>query len=264
MKRKRLTVLFPWLTPLRVKQRKLFFYAGMRRDGRRYAETISVSLMPHELYSARFALYNHETGFDIVYQKNKVFNMKLAAKALNGLLIKPGETFSFWRSVRRADKHTPYKDGLVVVNGELTTSQGGGLCLMSNLLFWIFLHTPLTVLERHAHMVKDFPTPPNTGPEGVDATVREGWLDLKIKNETDTTFQIKIDFDDEHITGVILVDKRASCSYEITSGNLCYFRKSGKIYERVSVFCNQELLYENVCEIGYQLHDDIIIDESGD
>ena len=49
------------------------------------------------------------------------------------------------------------------------------------------LHTPLTLTERHGHQVKDFPEPPSDAPLGVDATVAEGWLDLRVRNDTEVT-----------------------------------------------------------------------------
>lgn len=261
MKRKRLTQLFPWLLPLRIWQRKLCFYAQMRFDGRRYAKTVTPEPLPYMLFSANSALYNSETGFDMVYQHNKVHNLRLAAKTLNGLLIYPGETFSFWRLVRMADKREPYRDGLVVVDGQLVTARGGGLCQLSNLLFWLFLNSPLTVTERYGHKVKDFPTPQSAEPEGADATVREGWLDLKVTNETDTAFQIIIGFENDYITSEILSDKPAPCGYTIEGRNLLYFRKGSKVYEHVSIYRNSSLLYDNVCEIGYPLPADTIIYE---
>ena len=97
MPRKRLTQVFPFLLPLRVAQRKVFFYTGMRLDGNAYAKTLHDELLPYKLFSADSELYNPNTGFDMTYQENKVFNLKLAAKTLHGLLIKPGETFSFGR-----------------------------------------------------------------------------------------------------------------------------------------------------------------------
>ncbi len=84
-------------------------------------------------------------------------------------------------------------------NAIVIASKGGGLCQMSNLLFWVFLHSPMTIVERHTHDIKDFPTARDGEPEGVDATVSEGWRDLKVKNDTDKTFQIGIVFDAENI-----------------------------------------------------------------
>ena len=264
MSRKRITQAFPFLLPLRVAQRKTFFCMAMQFDNHTYAKTVLGELLPYKLFSADNELYNTSTGFDMVYQENKVFNLKLAAKTLDGLLIKPGETFSLWKAMRNADKHTPYKDGLNVINGKLCTTYGGGLCQMSNLLFWVFLHSPLTIVERHTHEVKDFPTMRNAEPEGVDATISEGWLDLKVKNETDITFQIGLSFDDVNITGGLYTDKAMPVIYEIMGKDLSYFRQNGKVYQKISIYrheiaidtreiLSESLLYENLCEIGYQL-----------
>ncbi|GGD58815.1 vancomycin B-type resistance protein VanW [Paenibacillus nasutitermitis] len=249
------------------------FYTGMRLDGLRYAGTIDESQLPYKIFEAGCALYNSNTGFDMMYQENKVFNLKLAAKTLSGLLIRPGETFSFWRLVRHADKHIPYKDGLTVVNGKLTTMSGGGMCQMSNLLFWMFLHTPLMVTERSGHNVKEFPEPNSDEIKGVDATISEGWIDLKARNDTDCTYQISVAFDNENIIGTVFVDKRPQVLYKVTNGSTEYFRESGEIYEYVKVeraeinadtseITGQKLLYTNKCKICYPLLDNAEIKEA--
>ncbi len=272
MTRKRLTQRIPFLLPLRKKQRVFCFYTGMRLDKNRYAESFSKTILPYKVFETSCPLYNPKTGFDMVYQENKVFNLKLAAEELNKLIIRPGETFSFWMAIRHADKNTPYKDGLTVKDGILTTEYGGGMCHMSNVLFWMFLHTPLTILERHGHDIKDFPEPPSDAPMGVDATVSLGWIDLKVKNETEYTFQICIAFDEECITGSVFSDKDMGCHYEIKNGDLIYYRVNNIVYEQVDVWKNQisdttnqkmnsALVYKNVCEIGYKLPDHIKVIE---
>jgi vancomycin resistance protein VanW len=159
-----------------------------------------------------------------------------------------------------------------VVNGELVTVPGGGSCHLSNLLFWLFLHTPLTIVERHPHQVKDFPSPDEDEPDGVDATVSEGWLDLKVKNNTNLTFQIVISIDGPYIYGRIFVDQAIGYRYEIINREKSYFKKDGKTFERVSV-CQQKidikskqvisenLLYTDICEIGYLLPEGTAITE---
>lgn len=274
MSRKRITQRFPWLLPLRTKQRLFCFYTGMRLDGSRYASTKSKTLLPYQLFETSCPLYNRETGFDMVYQENKVFNLKLAAATLDTIVIKPQETFSFWKLVRYADRDIPYKEGLTVIDGKLITAPGGGLCQMSNSLFWMFLHTPLTIIERHGHDVKDFPEPPSDALIGVDATVSEGWLDLKVKNETEIAFQISIVFDEEHIIGRIFTDKDTEHVYEVTNGQPLYYRKNGKVFEEVDInqtviptasgeCISSKCLYRNKCEIGYQLPDGTEIVEKG-
>lgn len=274
MKRKHITQIFPWLLPLRIKQRLFCFYLKMKFDGKRYAQIMYETELPYQLFKTSCPLYNQETGFDIVYQENKVFNLKLAAATLNKVIIGPNETFSFWKLVRYADREIPYKDGLTVVDGKLTTAPGGGLCQMSNLLFWMFLHTPLTIEERHGHGVKSYPEPFSDAPIGVDATVSEGWLDLKVKNETDMTFQINISFDEDHIIGRLLTDQDNRQLYEVVNGEPLYYCKNNKVYEEVDVkqktiltatgdCASEKLLYRNKCEIGYLLPDGTNVIEKG-
>ena len=148
MPRKRLTQIFPFLLPLRKWQRKKLFYMKMNLDGNRYAHSRSDELLPVRAFEASSLLINQNSGFDIKYQFNKVHNLKLAANTINGVMIMPGETFSFWKLARKADSYVKYKDGLSVVDGEIRGSYGGGLCQLSSLLYWMFLHTPLTVTER--------------------------------------------------------------------------------------------------------------------
>ena len=121
-----------------------------------YAKSITKSLLNYEVFSTSSLMINKNSGFDIKYQINKVHNLKLAANVLNQLVIKPNETFSFWQIVRCADRQQAYKDGLNLVDGKIVGSYGGGLCQLSNMLFWMFLHTPMTIIERHGHAVESF------------------------------------------------------------------------------------------------------------
>ncbi len=264
MARKRITERFPWLLPLRQKQRKLFFYTKMRFDGNRYAARQSGELLPYQLFASDCPTYNTETGFDMVYQENKNFNLRLACAKLDGLVIEPGETFSFWNRVRHADRQTPYKDALAEVNGRLVTQYGGGLCQISNLLCWLFLHTPLTITERHGHAKKDFPEPPSDAPMGVDATVAEGWLDFRVRNETDLRVQLSLTLDERTIIGRVLADRSPGRTWRVVNRGLTYSRTPEGIVEEVDVVRQvydsaegrcmaEETAYRNRCIIGYPL-----------
>lgn len=282
MKRKRLTEAFPWILPLRKKQRNFCFYTGMALDGRKYAEYVERETLPFVQAECSSPLYNRETGFDMKYQENKVFNLKLTAKKLDGMVIRPGETFSFWKAVRHADKEIPYKEGLTVINGKLMTTSGGGLCQMSNLLFGLFLHSPLQIVERRGHGKKEFPDP-GTSLAGTDATVSEGWIDLKVENRQQQTYQIKLDFDEERIYGFLRTERRPDKEYEILNKNVAYVRKGGKVYQQADVYRkkigrkpgaaaaeteepaeaaeSEQKLYRNCCEIAYELSECVEIKE---
>lgn len=263
MTRKRVTEVFPFLLPLRQAQRKLFFYTGMHLDKNTYAQRQNARQLPHEIFETSSLMLNQNSGFDMKYQFNKVHNLKLAAKKINGLLIRPGEVFSFCYATRKADRSEPYRDGLSLVNGEITGEYGGGLCQFSNMLYWMFLHTPLMVVERHGHEVEAIPPTEADYLAGIDATVAEGWLDLKVKNNTTHTYQLVIDFDSDTMYGKVLSDGEKCFEYQVYNQSLRYVKEDSKIVEksvvmrrRTSRFTGQseeEKLYDNTCIIDYPL-----------
>ncbi len=273
MSRKRLTQIFPFLFPLRKWQRKKFFYFKMWADGYRYAQRKSEKILPNLVFETSIPMLNGNSGFDMKYQFNKVYNLKLAAKTIYKIIIEPEETFSFWQLVRRADRYQKYKDGLNVINGKTVASYGGGLCMLSDMLFWMFLHTPLTVIERHGHAALSFPSTTEDFPKGTDATVNEGWLDLKVCNKTDNTFQIEIDFDYNTMHGRIWAKNVVNIEYSVFNSTVTYRKQGEKIYQIASV-CRMETdkdsgrkterkLYVNQCQIDYRLPDNIKIEEGG-
>ncbi len=271
MARTRLTQRFPFLLPLRRWERRRLFYLKMRLDKNRYALTRSERELPFTYYEASDVLLNKNSGYDMKYQVNKVHNLRLAAGAIDRVLIRPGETFSFWRLARYADRDEPYKEGLLLMDGAIVPSYGGGLCQISNLLYWLFLHTPLTVTERRGHPVEGLPPNSDEMPHGVDATIIEGWTDLKVRNDTDNTFQLEISFDAERIYGRVLSQNPAESAYEVMNTSLTYRRRDGRIYELAEVArAETDLrtgkytvrpLYTNECEIKYRLPAGTYIEE---
>lgn len=274
MERIYVTQLFPWIRPLRKKQRKFFFYMKMKWDKNRYAGRLEKERLAVKLFESVCPMYNENTGFAMVYQENKAFNLKLAAATIDGLVIGPGETFSFWALVKDADREIPYKNGLAEVNGKLVTEQGGGLCQLSNLLCWVLLHSPLTVTERHGHRKKDFPEPKSDAPMGVDAAVAEGWLDLRFQNNTEQSFQIGIFFTEKEIGAAVYTEREPGMRWEVANENLRYCRDKNGIWEEVDVVRTErlreekgagkkELVYKNRCRIGYPLPSGTKIEEIG-
>lgn len=262
MTRKRVTQRFPFLLPVRKWQRKTCFYLKMRLDRNKYACKKDEKVWPCVVYGTKSRLINENSGYDITFQNNKVHNLKLAAKTINQIVIRPGETFSFWKLVRHADKQEAYKDGLVLTEGQISGAYGGGLCQLSNLLFEMFLHTPLLVLERHGHSVQRF-RPADKAVMGADAAVSEGWMDLKVRNPMKKAFQITISFDDTFMYGQILSSYKLPWRSHVFNQDVTYYRKGDEVYQRAAVWrCvtdtgswenKLELLYHNVCRIGYAL-----------
>lgn len=75
-------------------------------------------------------------------QENKAISLALAAPNIDGILIKPGEVFSFWHLVGYCSEKKGYKMGMTVSSNGPDPGIGGGLCQFTNLLHWMVLHSP--------------------------------------------------------------------------------------------------------------------------
>ena len=84
---------------------------------------------------------------DMVLQYNKITNLKLAVNKLDGMVLRPGEVLSYWMCIGRTTKRKGYLEGMILQSGTFRAGVGGGLCQLSNLIYWMTLHTLLTVLE---------------------------------------------------------------------------------------------------------------------
>lgn len=73
-------------------------------------------------------------GVDMQLQESKKVNLALAAQEINGLVIHPGETFSFWFLVGKPTRRRGYQDGLVIASDDLRAETGGGLCQLAKRL----------------------------------------------------------------------------------------------------------------------------------
>ena len=260
MHRIRVTQIFPFLLPLRVKSKKWWFYHKMK-DETIYGLTKDDKRLSYPVYQYRLNMVNKNSGYPIVYQYNKVHNLKVASAPLHHLVIKPHQVFSLCRLIRYADQSIPYKDGLITVDEVTKPSYGGGLCQLSNMLYWVFLHSPLTVVERWPHNVETIPQDPYT-PYGVDSTIAEGWCDLKVRNDTTNTYQLMIDFENDEIMQVALwCDHPTNQTYTIYNRNLHYYHEGKHLMQKVDVMRTihkdgqtiTEKLYTNTCEIAYPL-----------
>lgn len=156
---------------------------------------------------------------DMLYQHNKVINLKLAAPRVDGVLIGPGETFSLWRLVGNPNARRGYVPGMVLNNGGFGFGVGGGLCQLFNLLYWMALHTELKVVERYRHSYDVFPDSNRTQPFGSGATCVYPHRDLMLHNDTAHIYQINVKVGATHLKGRIGCDAENKYAYEIVEKN---------------------------------------------
>ncbi len=121
---------------------------------------------------------------------NRIYNIELAASRLNGILIKPGEVFSFVNTVGDISGSSGYKQAYVIKSGRTVLDDGGGVCQVSTTLFRSALNSGLPVIERTAHAYR-------VGyyeqgfPPGLDATIFSPNVDFKFKNDTNAHILIQ-------------------------------------------------------------------------
>ncbi len=107
-------------------------------------------------------------------------NIRVGASKFNGLLIKPGENFSFTVNLGEVDVANGYLPELVIKNNETTPEFGGGLCQVSSTAFRAAMNAGLPIVVRKAH---SYPVS-YYKPYGTDATIYIPSPDLKFKNDT--------------------------------------------------------------------------------
>lgn len=156
---------------------------------------------------------------DMQYQYNKIINLRLAVRKINGIIVHPGETFSYWKLIGKPTYRKGYVDGMVLSGGVVKSGCGGGLCQLSNLIYWLTLHTPLTVTERHRHGYDVFPDANRTQPFGSGATCYYPYGDLMIKNTTDQDYQLCVTIGDEYLEGEWRAETPAPRRYVIIERN---------------------------------------------
>lgn len=183
------------------------YYAARRYkqwylSGINYSKKILEEKFSHIIFSHSTPLIRKLKDVDMKLQYNKIDNLKIATEKLNGIVVRPGETFSYWKLIGKPTYKKGYRDGLVLCSdGTFKAGVGGGLCQLSNLIYWMTLHTALRVTERHRHSHDVFPDINRIQPFGTGATCSYSSLDLQIYNGTEYEFQLIVYLANENLVG---------------------------------------------------------------
>ena len=181
----------------------------------KFAEKLEKNELKYPIFEHQTLLLRPLKNVDMWMQENKTINLKIAIKKLNSLILEPGETFSYWRQIGDPTKKKGYVEGMLLRDGVVHPGIGGGLCQLSNLIYWMTLNTPLSVVERWRHSYDVFPDVKRNQPFGSGATCSYPNIDLQIKNSTKQRFQLKLYLTKTHLVGKWLSDKLVHYKYEI-------------------------------------------------
>ncbi len=161
------------------------------------------TLFPFRVTKHQSVLIRTLGSSDLRLQYQKIQNLRVACAALDGVVIPPGKIFSLWSILGKPTRAKGYVDGMLLSNGKVVEGLGGGLCQMANLLFWMFLHTEMEVVERYHHSLDVFPDSGRVLPFGSGATILYNFVDLKIRNTSASPIQIRVQVTEKFLKGEI-------------------------------------------------------------
>ena len=196
------------------------YYINKRRiawylSSTNYAATRVATPLPHQHFTHRTPMLRALSGVDMQLQINKKHSLEIAASCIDGLVLMPGETFSFWRLVGKPTARRGFKTGLVLRNGTIQQDIGGGLCQMTNLIYWMTIHTDLTIVERWRHGFDVFPDASRTQPFASGATCAFNYIDLQVRNDTQQDYQLRVYTEDDWLRGAWSSSAPAPHRYEV-------------------------------------------------
>ena len=252
----------PLLYPLAVRYHRVLKRLEWIRSSTPYAGTRAATDLPIRIKRHKSLLLRQLGETEMWMQHNKVTNLKLACAQVDGLLIRPGETFSFNKLVGNATRRKGYVKGMRLSNGQARPGIGGGICQLANLLHWMVLHSPLTVTQRSTHSFDPFPDNGRVLPWGVGCSIVYNYVDLQFRNDTDQTFQLRVGVGDRYLEGEILADVPAASSYRVFAKDERFLRVGAEYFRRNEIWrtvidrrtgtaVRDELVRENVALVKY-------------
>ncbi len=179
------------------------FTAPTDRDGRRVAVQLPISTVEPSVDAAQLrALLQDEeglgtallTGFTTHYDpsnEGRASNLELAARLIDGTILRPGDRFSFNEIVGPRRLDLGFLPAPEIVGEEFVEGVGGGICQVSSTLFNAVLFADLDVVERYRHSV-----PLGYVPPGRDATLHYGVMDFAFVNSSVQTIVVRAQADD--------------------------------------------------------------------
>ena len=234
------------------------------KNGKKFAKTINKQNFKYIWKGDTKVLLRKLHGVDMQLQKNKVKNLQIASKKIDGIIVNPGEEFSFWNLVGNATKRKGYLEGLVISNSQMKTGVGGGLCQMANMIHWLVLHTPLTVTELHHHSDALFPDVKRRVPFGTGTSISYKALDYRFKNTTKYPIHIRIWLDETFLYGEIRCPVELKDKYKIIEEDSYYAKEAdGKFYRNSKVYriiSDKETKEEKKKELILNNHSQVMYD----
>ncbi|HHD7445586.1 TPA: VanW family protein [Citrobacter braakii] len=269
----------PLIYSIRVAQRRFFRTISWYLSRRRYSKELLAEIrLPYRHIKHTSKLISRRGDSDIKLQYNKIINLKIVEKLIDGIFIRPGEYFSFCYLVGKPSYARGFVDGMQLSGGEAGTGVGGGICQASNLIHWLALHSELVVVEKSNHSFDPFPDEGRVLPFGSGAAIFYNYIDLVLHNPTLKTYQIRLCVAEKQLEGELLCDEERRFKYHVYEKEAS-FKRDGDLTYRCNeiwrdlytkknvgaskMLIHSELLYRNKVIVKYSVPDKLILRSDG-
>lgn len=203
----------------------------LKEDKEEYAITLVItqpqkttSDIGTEAFPDRLSIF--QTRYDAT-NKTRTTNLQIAVNKINGVVLMPGETFSYNKTLGKRTAEAGYKDAAGYSGGKVVQMIGGGICQISSTLYDAVVYANLDIVERHNHA---FLT--SYVGAGKDATVVYGSLDFKFKNTRQYPVKI-VSYMQNGIATVCIYGIKEEVEYDV------------EISTTILNYISYEVIYEN-------------------
>lgn len=166
--------------------------------------------------------------------ENRNNNLTLACAAIDGLILKPGDTFDFNKVVGKRTAEAGYKSADAYSSGKTVKSLGGGVCQVSSTIYYCCLVADLEIVSRSPHSYVS-----SYMPMGTDATVSWGGPEFRFKNSTNYPIRIEAEVSDGYVK-VKLIGTDEKDYYIKMESEVIGMRNPTTVYEEIPIDNNPE------------------------
>lgn len=185
---------------------------------------------PCVMHERSSPLHRVSAGPGALTSEGKERNIALGCAAVDGLVVGPGQVFSFCRTVGPTTRRRGFVPGLEMHDQELTRSPGGGLCQLANLLFGLAVHVDAEIVERHRHSFDLFPDVDRTAPFGFGATVFYNHVDFQFRNTLDSPLLLHTWIERDLLHGQARLPACLGWRMRVVETGHRFFREGGEIW----------------------------------
>ena len=188
-------------------------------------------------YKTKFNLSNY----------NRSNNIYIATNKTNNILLNNNEEFSFNNIIGQRSEQAGFKEAPVIINGEMQSGLGGGICQVSSTIYNAVLYSGLEITEARNHSI-----PSSYIEKGRDATVSYGAVDLKFRNNYQYPILIQNKVINDTIVTTIYGNDRYKREIDIVT-ELVETIPNKTIVKKSSIMYNGENFIQEKGRNGYKI-----------